>query len=70
MRSATDLSGAAEKVETTGAQIKNATLAAMFLSRQAGTPLGIEDIRRGLERELSNQGSSITLEPEPKGGRR
>ncbi len=66
----TDLAALAEKVETTGAQIKNATLAAVFLSRQNGTPLGIDDIRRGLERELSNQGSSITLEPEPKGGRR
>lgn len=67
---AKELEQAAEKVEATGAQIKNATLAAMFLSRQAGRPLSIEDIRRGLERELSNQGCSVSLGPESKGGRR
>ena len=65
-----ELEQAAEKVEATGAQIKNATLAAMFLARRSARPLGIEDIRRGLERELSNQGSSVSLEPEGKGGRR
>jgi hypothetical protein len=53
----------------TGAQIKNATLAAMFLARQANRSLGMEDIRRGLERELSNQGRSVILEPAGKGGR-
>ena len=67
---AKELEQAAEKVEATGAQIKNATLAAMFLARRAARPVGIEDIRRGLERELSNQGSSVSLEPEGKGGRR
>lgn len=67
---AKELEQAAEKVEATGAQIKNATLAAMFLSRRAARPVGIEDIRRGLERELSNQGSSVSLELDGKGGRR
>lgn len=67
---ARELEHAAEKVEATGAQIKNATLAAMFLARQAGRPVRIEDVRRGLERELSNQGSSVSLQPEGKGGRR
>lgn len=67
---AKELEQAAERVEATGAQIKNATLAAMFLARRAARPLGIEDIRRGLERELSNQGSTVSLEPEGKGGRR
>jgi hypothetical protein len=66
---AKDLEHAAKKVEATGAQIKNATLAAMFLARQAARPLCIEDLRRGLERELSNQGSSVSLELEAKGGK-
>jgi hypothetical protein len=65
-----ELEQAAERVEATGAQIKNATLAAMFLARRAGRPLGIEDIRRGLERELSNQGSTVSLDSAAKGARR
>lgn len=67
---ASELEQAADKVEATGAQIKNAVLAATFLARQAGRPLQSEDIRRGLERELSNQGCSVSLGPEGKGGRR
>ena len=63
---AQELERAAEKVEATGAQIKNATLAAMFIARQAGRPLETEDLRRGLERELSNQGYS----PAPDAGGR
>jgi SpoVK/Ycf46/Vps4 family AAA+-type ATPase len=61
-----EIEQAAEKVEATGAQIKNAMLAAMFLSRQAERPLGIKELRRGLERELSNQGFTVSLEPEVK----
>jgi hypothetical protein len=67
---AKELGQVAEKIDATGAQIKNAALAAMFLSRQAGRAPGIEELRRGLERELSNQGSSVSLEPENKGGRK
>src|SRR5205085_10374202 len=63
---AQELERAAEKVQATGAQIKNATLAAMFIARQAGRPLEAEDLRRGLERELSNQGYS----PAPDAGGR
>ncbi|MDT5262949.1 MAG: hypothetical protein QOC61_1953 [Acidobacteriota bacterium] len=65
-----ELEHAAERIEATGAQIKNAALAAAFLARQAGRPLGVEDIRRGLERELSNQGCSVSLEPEGNAARR
>lgn len=65
-----ELEQAADKVEATGAQIKNAVLAAIFLARQAGRALQFEDIRRGLERELSNQGCSVSLELESKGGKR
>ena len=63
---ADDLERLAQKAPLTGAQIKNAVLAAVFLSRQAGRRLAVEDIRRGLDRELSNQGRSFSLEP--KGG--
>jgi hypothetical protein len=67
---AQELKQVAEKIDATGAQIKNATLAAMFLARQANRLLSIEDLRRGLERELSHQGRSVALEPEGKGGRK
>ncbi|HEX7177273.1 MAG TPA: ATP-binding protein [Pyrinomonadaceae bacterium] len=67
---AKELAHAAERVEATGAQIKNATLAAMFLARQAGRPLGSEELRRGLERELSNQGGTASFESDDRGGRR
>ncbi len=69
-RLAGELEQVADKLEATGAQIKNAALAAIFLSRQAGRSLQIEDIRRGLERELSNQGCSISLDPDSRGARR
>jgi hypothetical protein len=56
-------------IDVTGAQIKNATLAAAFLARRAQRPLGIEELRRGLDRELSNQGRGISLEAAGKGAR-
>lgn len=46
----------------TGAQIKNAVLAAVFLAQQAGRAPAIEDVHRGLERELSNQGRSLSID--------
>ncbi len=46
----------------TGAQIKNAVLAAVFLAQQAGRGPSADDIHRGLERELSNQGRSLTID--------
>jgi hypothetical protein len=58
-----DLERLAQKAPLTGAQIKNAVLAAVFLSRQAGRPLAVEDVHRGLDRELANQGRSLNLEP-------
>ena len=64
-----EIQKAAAAVEVTGAQIKNATLAAMFLARQARRPLGVEELRRGLDRELSNQGRGISLETAAKGVR-
>jgi hypothetical protein len=64
-----EIQKAASTVDVTGAQIKNATLAAMFLARQARRPVGVEELRRGLDRELSNQGRGISLETAGKGGR-
>jgi hypothetical protein len=58
---AAELEQVAMRVETTGAQIKNAMLAAMFMARQAGHPLGVEELRHGLERELSNQGGNAAF---------
>jgi ATPase family associated with various cellular activities (AAA) len=58
---AAELEQAAARVEATGAQIKNAVLAAMFMARQADRPLGVEELRRGLERELSNQGGNASF---------
>jgi SpoVK/Ycf46/Vps4 family AAA+-type ATPase len=58
---AAGLEQAAVRVEVTGAQIKNAVLAAMFKARQAGHPLGVEELRHGLERELSNQGGNASF---------
>jgi ATPase family associated with various cellular activities (AAA)/Winged helix domain, variant len=58
---AAGLEQAAVRVEVTGAQIKNAVLAAMFMARQAGHPLGVEELRHGLERELSNQGGNASF---------
>ena len=59
-----DLEQAAARVEATGAQIKNATLAALFMARRAGRELAAEDLRRGLERELANHGGGVSLEAE------
>ena len=65
-----ELEQAAEKLEATGAQIKNSVLAAMFLARRAGRPVEIGDIRRGLERELLNQGYTAALDGGGKGAKR
>ena len=58
---AAELEQVAMRVEATGAQIKNAVLAAMFMTRQAGHPLGVEELRHGLQRELSNQGGNASF---------
>lgn len=57
-----ELERLAAETPMTGAQIKNTVLAAVFLSRQAGRPLAAEDIQRGLERQLVNQGGSVTVD--------
>jgi AAA+ superfamily predicted ATPase len=57
-----DLESLAAQAPLTGAQIKNTVLAGVFLARQAGRPIQFEDIQRGLERQLSNQGGSISFQ--------
>lgn len=49
----------AETVELTGAQIKNTVLAAIFIARRRRRPLGIDDLIRGLDRELGKEGRSL-----------
>jgi ATPase family associated with various cellular activities (AAA) len=66
---AEELERAAERVEATGAQLKNATLAAVFIARQAGRPLAMEDLRRGLEREMSNHGHGLALDAGGRSGK-
>jgi adenylate kinase family enzyme len=61
-RMGADLERLAAQAPLTGAQIKNAVLAGVFLARQACRALEFEDIRRGLERQLSNQGGSASFQ--------
>jgi hypothetical protein len=50
----------AESVDATGAQIKLALLAAIFIARQESEPLCGEHVVRGLERELAKEGRSLS----------
>ena len=56
-----ELQALGQLVETSGAEIKNAVLAAAFLARQDGRPLGAAHLYRGLERELGNQGRDVPI---------
>jgi SpoVK/Ycf46/Vps4 family AAA+-type ATPase len=51
----------ADLVEVTGAEIKNATLAAVFLARHERTPLAARHLLDGLGRELGNQGRGLAV---------
>jgi hypothetical protein len=50
----------AEAVEATGAQIKYATLTAVFAAHRDGAPLGLVHLVRGLERELAKEGRTLS----------
>ena len=50
----------ASEVTLTGAQIKYAILAALFIARQDGQPLQIKHLLRGLKRELLKEGRSLS----------
>lgn len=64
-----DLDRLATTVEATGAQIKNAVLGAAFFAREDGQAIGLDHLRRGLERELGNQGRSLPSDPPTRGRR-
>jgi hypothetical protein len=50
----------AETVDVSGAQIKNALLAALFISMRTRRPLDIDHIARGLDRELGKEGRALS----------
>ena len=50
----------AETVDVSGAQIKNALLAALFIAKRARRPLDIDHIVRGLDRELGKEGRALS----------
>jgi hypothetical protein len=50
----------AEVVELSGAQIKNAVLASVFVARRRRRAVGIEEIMRGIDRELSKEGRGLS----------
>jgi SpoVK/Ycf46/Vps4 family AAA+-type ATPase len=49
----------AANVELSGAQIKNAVLASIFVARRSREPLAMAHLLRGIERELSKEGRSV-----------
>ena len=49
----------AVNVELSGAQIKNAVLASIFVARRSREPLAMAHLLRGMERELSKEGRSV-----------
>jgi DNA polymerase III delta prime subunit len=49
----------AANVEMSGAQIKNAVLASLFVARHNREPLAMPHLLRGIERELSKEGRSL-----------
>ena len=49
----------ASSVELSGAQIKNAVLASIFVSRRSREPLTMEHLLRGIERELAKEGRAL-----------
>jgi hypothetical protein len=53
------LSMLAESVDATGAQIKYATLGALFAAQRDGAPLETRHLLRGLERELAKEGRAL-----------
>jgi adenylate kinase family enzyme len=49
----------AANVELSGAQIKNAVLAAIFVARRSREPLAMAHLLRGIERELAKEGRAL-----------
>ena len=49
----------ASTIELSGAQIKNAVLASIFVSRRSREPLAMAHLLRGIERELAKEGRAL-----------
>jgi len=49
----------AESVDATGAQIKFATLGAVFAAKRDGSPIELRHLLRGLEREIAKEGRGL-----------
>jgi adenylate kinase family enzyme len=49
----------AANVDVSGAQIKNAVLASLFVARRSREPLAMTHLLRGVERELSKEGRAL-----------
>ena len=49
----------AANVEMSGAQIKSAVLASLFVARRSREPLAMAHLLRGVERELSKEGRAL-----------
>jgi len=54
-----DLDKLASLIEITGAQIKQAILSALFMSRRDGSAVGLPHLLAGLERELMKEGKGL-----------
>ena len=55
----TTIEALAANVELSGAQIKNAVLASIFVARRSREPLAMMHLLRGMERELGKEGRSV-----------
>jgi hypothetical protein len=60
-RLAPTIDALAANVDLSGAQIKNAVLAAIFVARRSRQPLAMAHLLRGIERELSKEGRSVGI---------
>ena len=55
----TTIEALAGNVEMSGAQIKNAVLASIFVAHRGREPLAMKNLLRGIERELGKEGRSL-----------
>ena len=59
VRLAASIETLAVDLEMSGAQIKNAVLASLFVARRSREPLAMAHLLRGVERELSKEGRAL-----------
>jgi SpoVK/Ycf46/Vps4 family AAA+-type ATPase len=58
-RLAATIEALASTIEISGAQIKNASLASIFIARRSRLPLAMTHLLSGVERELNKEGRSL-----------